>query len=265
MLHHQDSCLISRSRCGRSWVKEENSARFSFGSGKKKTSGIARDTVRALTLTGVFSHMTFLPRRRPNCPQKKSPRRVRQEQTRTTDIQPRFRVFHFRILQVSCFHIHCSRTLINCLVCRMHLMVRELTATSTKPIAQKRRWPEKRTRKSDQITVHSGQRRQAGVYPQEGPERRGHQVCTPSSILTRWQVLEVRFQSSFGPWERYKGMDLIEKSPVLMFYSAIDTVLPWRSVMVFSWRSSLVRSPLVDNLKFAGKLIYNTDKEAAQI
>lgn len=64
-------------------------------------------------------------------------------------------------------------------------MVRELTATSTKPTAQKRQQPEKRTRQSDQITVHSGQRRQAGVYPQESPERRGHQVCTPGSILPR--------------------------------------------------------------------------------
>ena len=54
-----------------------------FWKWKKKTSGIARDTVRALTLSGVSGHMTFLPRSRPNCPQKKSPRRVRQVQART--------------------------------------------------------------------------------------------------------------------------------------------------------------------------------------
>lgn len=91
------------------WKKLSQRRKFCsicFGSGKKKTSGIARDTVRALTLTGIFGHMTFLPRSRPNCPQKKSPRRVRQEQTRTTDIQPRLKSLSFTILQVSCFHIH---------------------------------------------------------------------------------------------------------------------------------------------------------------
>lgn len=40
-------------------------------------------------------------------------------------------------------------------------------------------------------TVHFGQRGQAGVHPQEGPERRGHQVCPPGSFLPRRQVLEV--------------------------------------------------------------------------
>lgn len=32
-------------------------------------------------------------------------------------------------------------------------------------------------------TVHFGQRGQAGIHPQEGPERRGHQVCPPRSLL----------------------------------------------------------------------------------
>ena len=80
-------------------VKEEKSA-ISIWKWKKRTSGSARDTGRALALSGISDHMTSLPRRRPNCPQKKSPRRVRQEQTRTDNLVSESFIYN---PQVSCF------------------------------------------------------------------------------------------------------------------------------------------------------------------
>ena len=89
------------------------------------------------------------------------------------------------------------------------------------------------------ILVHIGQRGQAGVYSQEGPEWRGDQVCAPGSILPRWQVFEVCFSSTlvlnWGKW--WFGV----RDRILMGFSAADTVLPSRSATVSFWRSSLVR------------------------
>ena len=74
-------------------VKEEKSA-ISIWKWKKRTSGSARDTGRALALSGISGHMTSLHRRRPNCPQKK----ISTKSAPGTDQnrQPRFRVFHIQ-------------------------------------------------------------------------------------------------------------------------------------------------------------------------